>query len=101
MFSEFINPPSKESFEIWNLLMETITMHVPLLPLSNLVSIYFTIIFNWLHLHKIVEGLYSYFGLSVCVCESLSVCVSVCKSVCEQKADQTATQIWSSQNGCI
>ena len=62
-------------------------------------------IFVWLliflHLHEIVEGLYFYFSLSVCL--SLCMCVSVCLSVCEQNADRTATPILtrSSLNSCL
>ena len=34
-----------------------------------------------LHLHKIVEGLYFNFSLSLCVCVGVCVCTSVCLSV--------------------
>ena len=37
---------------------------------------------GFLHLHKIVEGLYFHFSLSVCLCVRVSVCPCVCVSVC-------------------
>ena len=54
---------------------------------------------SFLHLHEIVDGLYSYFSMSVSVC----VCLSVCMSVCEQNADRTTTLILtqSSLNSCL
>ena len=47
----------------------------------------------FLHLHEIVEGLYFYCSLSVCV--SVCVSVSLCVRLCEQNSSRTDAPIWT------